>query len=111
MKTFSTLLTLSLAITTATISLPSTAQTPTPITASDNQLIKQTLRQIGLATPVRTITPTGIGELLMVTLTTGESLLITPDARYVINATAEPNPSTIHAIDPTIMSDKPTGTR
>lgn len=110
MKTFSTLLALSLATATATASLPSTAQTPAPITASDNQLIKQTLRQIGLATPVRTIAPTGIGELLMVTLTTDETLLITPDARYVINATAEPNPSTIHAIDPAIMSDKPTGT-
>lgn len=111
MKILSALFVSAFTIIAITTSLPSIAQTPTPITASTNQLIKDTLNQIGLSTPVHTITPTGIDALLHVTLTTGESLLITSDARYVINATVEPNPSTINPIPANIMSDKPTGTQ
>ncbi len=113
MKTQIILPTLAFALVMGVVTLAVTpsfsAVSPISITADDEVTIKNALGQIGLTTPVHTIMPTGIGELLEVTLTTGESLLITPDARYVINATAEPNPSPIHPISTAIISHHPTG--
>lgn len=79
-------------------------------TISSDYLIKKTLSQIGLTTGVLDVKPTGVAELFMVTLTTGESLLITPDGRYLIHGTIESNPSPIHPISPDVISTKSVGT-
>lgn len=73
-------------------------------------LIKETLSQIGLTTGVLDVKPTGVAELFMVTLTTGESFLITSDARYLIHGVVESNPSPIHPISSDVIRHESLGT-
>lgn len=88
------------------LSTASLAQTDGKTTAH----VSTTLRQMGLTTPIDTVKTTGIGELLTVRLQNGETFLITPDARHLINGTPETNPSPIRTIDPTLITHGETGT-
>lgn len=72
--------------------------------------IKNTLKHIGLTSSVHTITHSQIDGLLEVSLDSGESFLITPDAHYIINGTPEINPSFIQPISPKPTKRQPNGT-
>lgn len=83
-----------------------------PALANDaHTTIKTTLQNAGLTTPISSIAPSGVGELLTITLGGGqEPLLITPDTRYIIQGKIESNPSPAVPIDKALQTKQPAGT-
>lgn len=90
--------------------LATNTTTVQPISQDTTWHIKNTLKHIGLTSSVHTITHSQIDGLLEVSLDSGESFLITPDAHYIINGTPEINPSFVQPISPKPTKHQPSGT-
>lgn len=77
----------------------------------DYHTVRTALHGAGLTAPINTINPSGIGELLVMTLGgVQEPLLITPQADYIIQGNIENNPSPIVPIDKALQTTRSTGT-
>lgn len=81
-------------------------------TIEHQQSIRQTLQNAGLLVPIKHISPSGIDELLLVTLDgQQEPLLITTAANYIIQGNIETNPSPKQSIDSHLLNThQPAGT-
>lgn len=90
--------------------LATNTTTAQPISQDTTWHIKNTLKHIGLTSSVYTITHSQIDGLLEVSLDSGESFLITPDAHYIINGMPEINPSFVQPINPKLTKRQPNGT-
>lgn len=71
--------------------------------------IKAILTGAGLTAPIADVRPSGLGELLRVSLVGAEPLFISQDGRYVLQGVPEKNPSAPVGISPTLKTPKMAG--